>query len=341
MKKISLVLICVFALNCVHAQYSFPVSEYTDSLRILGSKILSGQSDFARFEASEKFKQLLIFMISHEKGVELDFSEVKNLSVQGPDNGKFKIYSWVVPKTNQSYECFGLLLSWNERIKRHIITELTDVKATTSAPERKVFRKGDWWGALYYEMIPVKSNGMNYYTLLGWDGNSAHSTRKVIDVLSLSSTGQPSFGASLFSGYGKQLKRVIFEYADNTQMVLRYERQAYIIEKKKTSRRNKQKKPVARNPVVRDGFKAIKGDDSRVKSKRKSATMIIFDRLSPINPSLTGMYEFYVPETNIVDGFLFVKGKWHYVSDVDARNPQNPMDNYTPRERRSKIPPVE
>lgn len=340
MKRISLLLVLLSLLNVAHAQYPFPLQAYTDSLKSLGEQILGGRSDFARFEANEKFKQLLIFMISHERGVDIDFQTVKNLSVQGPENRKFRIYTWVVPRTNQSYECFGVLLSWNERYKRHIITELKDVKASATNPERKVFRKGEWWGALYYEMIPVKSNGIQYYTLLGWDGHTATSTRKVIDVLSLSSTGQPTFGASVFTGFGKQMKRIIFEYADDTQMVLRYERQNYVVEKQKKSRKSKQKPPTSTTRITSDGFRALKSDDPKVKSKRKSATMIVFDRLIPLNPSLTGMYEFYVPETNIVDGFLFVKEKWLYVPDIDARNPITPQDNLTPGVRRTKIPPV-
>ena len=49
--------------------------------------------------------------------------------------------------------------------------------------------------------------------------------------------------------------------------------------------------------------------------------MIVFDRLTPMDPKLEGQYEFYVPETNIFDGFVFYNGKWVFIKEVDARNP--------------------
>lgn len=331
---ISLLLFSVFRLQ---AQFPFPLPEYTDSLMNLGEKIINGRSDFVRFEANEKFSELLMFMISHEKSVEIDFSSVRNLSVLGHENRDFRIFSWVVPRTDGSYECFGLTMAYNERNKKYVITELSDVKTEVTNAEKKQFRKGEWWGALYYEIIPIRSGGIHYFTLLGWDGKNAMSTRKIIDVLSFTPAGQPVFGASVFHGYGKQLKRVIFEYSENVQMVLRYEKQSYFVEKKKKSGSRKPGSK-ANNYQSGKGFRAIQGDSPDVRKKRKSATMIVFDRLIPINPSLTGVYEYYVPELNIVDGFLYFDGKWNYVPDIDARNAPSPKDEMKPVELKPKIP---
>lgn len=66
--------------------------------------------------------------------------------------------------------------------------------------------------------------------------------------------------------------------------------------------------------------------------------MIVFDRLSPIDTrtskyaaNLDGQYQFYVPESNVFDGFIFENGKWYFVKDIDARNPK-------PKNKK-KIPP--
>jgi len=324
----------------VFSQFPFSVPEYTDSLRKLGEKILNSKTDFARFEANEKFKGLLIFMLSHEGAYDLDFTEVKNLSALTAPDRKFKIFSWIVPKIDVSYECFGLIYSWNERKKVWETYELKDVKNEITNAEKKVFRKNEWWGALYYELIPVKSNGSMYYTLLGWDGSTSISNKKVIDVLSLNPLGQPSFGASLFSGYGRQQKRIIFEYADFTQMVLRYDKQAYVIEKKKKNSKKSQPKPPKKNDLTSGGFKAQQNQDDNVKRKRKAADMIVFDHLIPMNSSLQGAYQYYVPEVNIVDGFIFRDGKWVFMPDIDARNVVKPIDKAPPKDPKSKIPAV-
>lgn len=46
---------------------------------------------------------------------------------------------------------------------------------------------------------------------------------------------------------------------------------------------------------------------------------IVFDHLSPENQGLVGQYQFYGPDFSY-DAFQFTKGKFRYISDVDARN---------------------
>lgn len=329
---------CFYAVKGI-ANYNIDFDEYTDSLATYGHTIINGSTDFARYEAHEKFKETLIFILSHDNAISVDFSKVKNLSALGPKNNTFKIFTWVVPSINGSFECFGVFYSYNNNRKRWNIIELNDVKKEQSLIERKVLRKGEWFGALYYEIIPVRSHKIQYYTLLGWDGNNAFSTKKVIDVLSVNSSGQPSFGAQLFTGSFRHLRRVIFEYSSQTTMVLRYDKQTYTIKKEKSNRRAKKKSAAQR----RDGFRALTNIDAvKVKEKRKSTNMIVFDRLSPLNPSLEGSFQFYVPEGNINDGFLFIDHKWTYVPDIDARNAPVDTTNHILRTPRgSRIPKLD
>lgn len=54
----------------------------------------------------------------------------------------------------------------------------------------------------------------------------------------------------------------------------------------------------------------------RYDAKRK---WIVFDHLSPENQGLVGQYQFYGPDFSY-DAFQFYKGKFRYLSDIDARN---------------------
>ncbi|HBX50862.1 MAG: hypothetical protein A2275_01135 [Bacteroidetes bacterium RIFOXYA12_FULL_35_11] len=49
--------------------------------------------------------------------------------------------------------------------------------------------------------------------------------------------------------------------------------------------------------------------------------LIIFDHLSPSNTSLKGLFQYYGPDGSY-DALKFKKGKWHYIIDIDARNPK-------------------
>jgi len=116
--------------------------------------------------------------------------------------------------------------------------------------------------------------------------------------LRFKSSGTPVFGAFLFKRYNKKkTKRVILEYSATVMVSLKYDDQAFYIRK---NTRNKKKK-----------------------LKRINERMLVFDRLMPMDPNLEGQYEYYVPETNIFDGFVFHNGKWIFIKDVDARNPDD------------------
>jgi len=55
--------------------------------------------------------------------------------------------------------------------------------------------------------------------------------------------------------------------------------------------------------------------------------LIIFDHLSPSQPSLEGQYTYYGPDGSF-DAFEFKKGKWIYIKDIDARNGSNQSDKF-------------
>lgn len=59
----------------------------------------------------------------------------------------------------------------------------------------------------------------------------------------------------------------------------------------------------------------------------KDKDMIIFDHLSPSNPDLVGMYQFYGPDFSY-DGLQFKEGKWIYVKNVDIRNEKDNTDRF-------------
>ncbi len=53
---------------------------------------------------------------------------------------------------------------------------------------------------------------------------------------------------------------------------------------------------------------------------------IIFDHLSPPQSKLEGQYQYYGPDWSI-DCVALKKGKWFYISDIDARSKPTPKDN--------------
>ena len=80
----------------------------------------------------------------------------------------------------------------------------------------------NWYGALYYKILPIEYNGKTDYTLLGWDGGTSESNFKIIDVLTFSGNNV-KLGSPVFIKKKEVLKRVVFEYSDKSSMSLKYE----------------------------------------------------------------------------------------------------------------------
>jgi hypothetical protein len=174
---------------------------------------------------------------------------------------------------------------WSDKENKYILFPLKDSRDKIKKPEDQLLDNLNWYGAQYYKIIYNKYGRKKYYTLLGWDSNDNITQKKIIDVLTFNSKDKPIFGADIFKYDKKRYKRVIFEYSKTVSMSLKYDKQNMLNNKKKKM-------------------------------------MIVFDRLSPLDPNLEGQHQFYYPETNIFDAFIFKSGKWNYVKDVDARNPK-------------------
>lgn len=52
---------------------------------------------------------------------------------------------------------------------------------------------------------------------------------------------------------------------------------------------------------------------------------ILFDHLAPIDDGLVGQYQYYGPSFQ-VDALVWKNGRWEYIANVDARNPNNSED---------------
>ncbi len=153
----------------------------------------------------------------------------KNLSdIVSPDK-KVRIISWALPPDGGVYRCYGFVLHKNSKTKPTTVFKLKAAEEKTENIERKSVNHNNWQSCVYYNLIQKKSKGKIYYTLLGWNGNDGITTKKIIDVLSFSSKGEPVFGAPLFQMKKQKWSRIIFEYSPQAIMQLNYDEQKKMI----------------------------------------------------------------------------------------------------------------
>jgi hypothetical protein len=105
---------------------------------------------------------------------------------------------------------------------------LRDFSEFTDDAIDSVRSKDNWIGAVYYDIVKTSYNGKNYYTLIGFDNNSAMSNKKWIEVLSFDEKNQPVFGGKYFSFEKDSLKRQSqdrfdLEYKKEARAILKYD----------------------------------------------------------------------------------------------------------------------
>ncbi len=172
--------------------------------------------------ANTIFKQKFESILQNEQALTYSFSRLKTVGVIDSPDGLMRIINWNIEQDNfsQEYTCF--VIHYDKRKKQQYVTELKDISFGMPMQPTEIITSDNWYGALYYKIIPVKKGSRTLYTVLGWDYFSEMSQMKLIDVIYF--TGKTvKLGSPIFKQGKTTLKRVFFEHSKKTGMSLRYE----------------------------------------------------------------------------------------------------------------------
>ncbi|MBC7567030.1 MAG: hypothetical protein H7223_08680 [Pedobacter sp.] len=212
-----------------NAQHSFQLNngsimaKFQDSLVKISDEVFTAQTTGTRFSRNAAFIKTLVNSLKTPTSFSYPFDSLKRLSiVKSPDNS-FRIISWFIPLDDGSYRFFGTvqMATKDGRLKLYPLIDNTDNIFDANV----ILDNKNWYGARYYEIVPVIVNGRQpYYVLVGWKGNNTKTTKKVLDVLSFEKD-QPIFGKPVFEGpKGSTAKnRIVFEYNKLNSMTLTFD----------------------------------------------------------------------------------------------------------------------
>lgn len=245
------------------------------------------------------FSDALLTAIRRPGSFDYPFDSLKAITtVTSPDKA-FRLYTWNLPTHEGKQKFFGFIQVAEKADRPGTVITLTEQTDTVPDLPDFQFRPDNWYGAVYYSIIPeTLKSGEIVYTLLGWHGISREVSSRLIDVLTFTADGAVRFGLSVFCTEDqKHPQRLVFRYSASATMVLNYEEQS--VQKVKKW-----------NPSSRQ-FEEL----------TRKVWMIVCDRLLPSDPQMKGQYEYYLPASDVMDGFIFENGCWTPVKDIDARNP--------------------
>ena len=163
-------------------------------------------------------------MMEIVKDVEFNFgTEFKNLPNVGcvvSDDQNLCMYTWNVPlrDANNTSQFYALCYS-----KVYDVVYAFSQGNPRVPAEKGTIAQTDWYGAMYYRIIPVKVKESTGYLLLGYAPIDNNRQYKVIDVMMCNKRGV-KFGSNLFvKENGKKFSRIVFEYGRSVQMSLEYD----------------------------------------------------------------------------------------------------------------------
>ncbi len=228
MKKNLLTFIFVLA-SLLTLSQDLTVAEAEDSLQFYfdqlflsdGTRYLKNDSE--KFFLNNRISTLLETTLKKENAGNYDFEKLDKLSGLSDKDNTVRIFTWDTQLDNHTHLYHGFIRYYHKKKKRLMVFPLIDKSDSIENLLKATLTAGKWFGALYYQMIPVKTGGRTYYTLIGFDQNNLLVSTKVIDVLYFTSAGKPRFGKRLFVQGKKKQNRVIFQYSARVVMMLRYD----------------------------------------------------------------------------------------------------------------------
>ncbi|TDG36618.1 hypothetical protein EZJ43_08905 [Pedobacter changchengzhani] len=229
MKNIKL-LLCVlvtFFTIAAHAQQN-KLNALQDSLIKISNLTLNAIGKEKKLAENARFVKTLIEALKLNNAYNYPFDSLKTVSVINSGDQSFRILSWYLPLDDGTYRFYGTIqMNTNGgALKLYPLIDQTEniINANQITDNQK------WFGARYYEIIPVTAPGkLPYYVLLGWKGNNASTTKKVIEILAFDKD-KVVFGAPVFDGkLFKDTNRVIFEYNKQNAMMLKSDKKAGMI----------------------------------------------------------------------------------------------------------------
>jgi len=224
--------------------------------------------------------------IGNKDAFEYPFESLSNFmgNIQSPD-GVFRIFNWNIETIDRSQKYYCFIVKESQRGNQNQVIELKDLSSLNNPGEFKTLQARQWFGALYYKIIPVEGPIQTYYTVLGWDGNDTQTSRRIIDVIGFSGN-KVQFGYPIFNTPKGLKKRYVIEFSAQASITMEHRK------------------------------KTIK--------KKDKLDLIVFNHVVPVKGNLEGHYEYYYPDMSY-DAFKLEEGKWHFISDYDARANYNSM----------------
>lgn len=234
----------------------------------LSHRIINGEDENERMTSCFYFIQTLKEALKIPGSFYYEFPLIKTVSILKPDDERFRIFTWNLLLDSGKYIYYGAIqLSHKEDL---LLYGLYDSSEVLEDPEFVSVDHRNWVGALYYQVHHYRYKKEDYYLLMGWDGQDGSCNKKVLDILWFDETLSPRFGLPVFQIDDVVQHRVIFTFADEASMLMRYEKEEDMVVFANL---------VPPNPLMKDNYNTYLPDGTYDYFKRKGPMWIRYEML--------------------------------------------------------------
>jgi hypothetical protein len=220
MKKQLFIFFILFSIQFGNSQVDLEQRELLLNTKLEALRAASNDDEIETLNIA--FKNEMLSFLKLEGAFSYPITKLKTIALLDTPDKLVRIINWNLEYSDMSYSYCGFVMRWDESNEEVKITELIDKLDPYTVKPTGIIDAKNWYGALYYKILPIEYNGKTDYTLLGWDGGTSESNFKIIDVLTFSGNNV-KLGSPVFIKKKEVLKRVVFEYSDKSSMSLKYE----------------------------------------------------------------------------------------------------------------------
>lgn len=215
----SFVFLCLFSF--VFGQSDSLLIQRESTLKTYLASLRTAKNDQEKDQANAIFKAYLEETIRIKGAFDYPFAALKTMgSIKSPDM-TFRLFNWNVEMDDHSNKYYCYILRYNEKKKDWRVIELKDQSFLLPQQPDDILTESNWYGALYYKIIPIEKSNKTFYTVLGWDGISSMSNCKLIDVLSFNGD-HVKIGSPIFKMKDGVHKRLFFEHSKKSIYVFEF-----------------------------------------------------------------------------------------------------------------------
>ena len=154
--------------------------------------------------------------------VDYDFTKLNTVSTIKSPDGKFRLINWNIELEDLTHQYYCFLIKKKPNGDADII-EFKDRSAQMFEPHpQKTLTNTNWFGCLYYKILPVKKGAKTIYTMLAYDGNNDRSNIKFVEGLIFSGK-KVKLGIPIIQTDAGLVKRYFLEHSEKTIISLNHD----------------------------------------------------------------------------------------------------------------------